>query len=136
MVVRVGLIGTGTVAQMMHLPILNDLSGMYQITAVSDVSPSVLKAISEKYHAKAYTSPFDLCKAEDVDAVFVLSPDQYHAEYAKAAIEAGKHVFVEKPVCLCPQELEELIELQKSHPNQIALPRGCFMSVFLLKCIN
>lgn len=56
MVVRVGLIGTGTVAQMMHLPILNDLSGMYQITAVSDVSPSVLKAISEKYHAKAYTS--------------------------------------------------------------------------------
>ena len=121
MVVRVGLIGTGTVAQMMHLPILNDLSGMYQITAVSDVSPSVLKAISEKYHAKAYTSPFDLCKAEDVDAVFVLSPDQYHAEYAKAAIEAGKHVFVEKPVCLCPQELEELIELQKSHPNQICM---------------
>ena len=121
MVIRVGLIGTGTVAQMMHLPILNDLSGMYQITAVSDVSPSVLKAISEKYHAKAYTSPFDLCKAEDVDAVFVLSPDQYHAEYAKAAIEAGKHVFVEKPVCLCPQELEELIELQKSHPNQICM---------------
>mgnify|MGYP003375797090 CR=1 FL=1 len=73
MVVRVGLIGTGTVAQMMPLPILNDLSGMYQITAVSDVSPSVLKAISEKYHAKAYTSPLDLCKAEDVDAVFVLS---------------------------------------------------------------
>ena len=76
MVIRAGLIGTGTVAQMMHLPILNDLSDMYQITAVSDVSPSVLSAIASKYQAKAYASPFDLCKADDVDAVFVLSPDQ------------------------------------------------------------
>ena len=121
MVVRVGLIGTGTVAQMMHLPILSDLHDLYRITAVSDVSPSVLSAIAEKYQAKAYASPFDLCRADDVDAVFVLSPDQYHAEYAKAAIEAGKHVFVEKPVCLCPQELEELIALQKQHPDQICM---------------
>lgn len=120
-VVRVGLIGVGTVAQMMHLPILSDLPDLYKITAVSDVSPSVLSAISEKYNAKAYASPHDLCVADDVDAVFVLSPDQYHFEYAKAALEAGKHVFVEKPVTLCPQELEELIALEKAHPTQICM---------------
>lgn len=121
MVVRVGLIGVGTVAQMMHLPILSDLKDMYRITAVNDVSPSVLSAIAETYQAKAYESPFELCAAEDVDAVFVLSPDQYHAEYAKAALEAGKHVFVEKPVTLCPQDLEELIALEQAHPNQICM---------------
>ena len=54
----------------------------------------------------------------DIDAVLVLSPDQYHGEYAKKALECGKHVFIEKPVTLCPQELEELIELKKQHPQQ------------------
>lgn len=120
-VVKVGIIGTGTVAQLMHLPILSDLHELYQITAVSDVSPSVLSYISNKYNATAYASPFDLVKDENVDAVFVLSPDQYHAEYAKAAILAGKHVFVEKPVTLCMEDLQELIELEKSHPDQMCM---------------
>ena len=120
-IVNVGIIGTGTVAQLMHLPILSDLRDLYRIAAVSDVSPSVLDYISHKYNAKAYASPFDLVKDPDVDAVFVLSPDQYHAEYAKAAIEAGKHVFVEKPVTLCMEDLQELIDLEKSHPDQICM---------------
>lgn len=96
--VKVGIIGVGTVSQMMHLPILSGLHDLYQITAVSDVSPTQLKHIAETYRAKAYADPYMLVKAPDVDAVFICSPDQYHADYALAAIEAGKHVFVEKPV--------------------------------------
>lgn len=119
--VKVGIIGIGTVAQLMHLPILSDLKDLYRITAVSDISPSQLSYISEKYHARAYASPFELVRDPEVEAVFVLSPDQYHAEYAKAAIEAGKHVFVEKPVTLCAEELEELIALEKEHPGQICM---------------
>ena len=41
--VKVGIIGVGTVSQMMHLPILSGLHDLYQITAVSDVSPTQLK---------------------------------------------------------------------------------------------
>lgn len=119
--VKVGIIGVGTVAQLMHLPILSGLRELYRITAVSDVSPSQLAYIAETYHAKAYASPFELVRDPEVDAVFVLSPDQYHAEYAKAALEAGKHVFVEKPVTLDPAELEELIALQKARPSQICM---------------
>ncbi len=120
-IVNVGIIGTGTVAQLMHLPILSDLRDLYKIVAVSDVSPSVLDYVSHKYNAKAYPSPFDLVQDADVDAVFVLSPDQYHAEYAKAALNAGKHVFVEKPVTLCMEDLQELIDLEKSHPDQMCM---------------
>ncbi|WP_283673690.1 Gfo/Idh/MocA family protein [Butyricicoccus sp. Marseille-Q5471] len=119
--VKVGLIGVGTVAQLMHLPILSDLKEHYRIAAVSDVSPSQLAYIADKYNATPYPSPFDLVRDPEVEAVFVLSPDQYHFEYAKAALEAGKHVFVEKPVTLCPQELEELIALEKVHPEQICM---------------
>uniref|UniRef100_UPI0006CF7D93 Gfo/Idh/MocA family oxidoreductase n=1 Tax=Clostridium sp. NkU-1 TaxID=1095009 RepID=UPI0006CF7D93 len=49
----------------------------------------------------------------DIDGVLILSPDQYHGEYAACALKAGKHVFVEKPVTLCSDELKELIELKK-----------------------
>ncbi len=115
--IKVGVIGLGTVAQLMHLPILSDLPELFDITAVSDVSQSLTDYISRKYQAKKYASPFDLVNDPEVQAVFVLSPDQYHAEYGKAAIKAGKHVFIEKPVTLCPQELQELINLEKQHPK-------------------
>ena len=121
MIVKVGIIGVGTVSQLMHLPILSSLYGLYEITAVSDVSPSQLDYIAKQYHAKAYTDPYELVKSPDVDAVFVCSPDQYHAAYALAALEAGKHVFVEKPVTLCVEDLQKLIEAQKAHPNQICM---------------
>lgn len=119
--IKVGIIGVGTVAQLMHLPILSDLPELFKISAVSDISLSQMDYISNKYGAKAHTSPFALVKDQEVDAVFVLSPDQYHAGYAKAAILAGKHVFVEKPVTLCPQELQELIDLEKKYVKQICM---------------
>lgn len=119
--VKVGIIGVGTVSQMMHLPILSGLHDLYQITAVSDVSPTQLKHIAETYRAKAYADPYMLVKAPDVDAVFICSPDQYHADYALAAIEAGKHVFVEKPVTLCIEDLEKLIAAEKAHPELVCM---------------
>lgn len=119
--INVGVIGAGTVAQLMHLPTLSSLPDLFRIAAVCDLSPSLTRHISTRYNAREFSSPFDLVHDAALDAVFVLSPDQYHAEYAKAAILAGKHVFVEKPVTLCPQELHELIDLEKQHPGQICM---------------
>lgn len=119
--VKVGVIGVGTVSQMMHLPILSGLRELYQITAVSDVSPTQLAYIAKTYQAKPYSDPYALVKDPDVDAVFVCSPDQYHADYALAAIEAGKHVFVEKPVTLCIEDLEKLIAAEKAHPELVCM---------------
>lgn len=119
--VKVGVIGLGTVSQIMHLPILSGLHDLYKITAVSDVSPSQLQHISDTYRAKAYADPYELIKSPDVEAVFICSPDEYHADYALAAIEAGKHVFVEKPVALCTEDLEKLIDAEKAHPGLVCM---------------
>lgn len=121
MIVKVGIIGIGTVSQLMHLPILSGLHEQFKITAVSDVSPTQRSFIAEQYNAKAYEDPYEMVKDPDVDAVFVCSPDQYHAAYALAAIEAGKHVFVEKPVTLCMEDLEKLIVAQEAHPGQVCM---------------
>lgn len=119
--INVGVIGTGTVAQLMHLPILHDLKDMFSIQAVSDVSASVLGQVSQKYGARAYGSPLELIDDKSLDAILILSPDQYHAQYAKASIEAGKHVFVEKPVTLNMEQLEELIALEKAHSGTVCM---------------
>jgi predicted dehydrogenase len=121
MVIKVGIIGVGTVSQLMHLPILSGLHDDYKIAAVSDVSPAQLSYIAGLYRAKAYRDPYELVRDPDVEAVFVCSPDQYHADYALAALEAGKHVFVEKPVALCIEDLQKLIAAEKAHPDRICM---------------
>lgn len=120
--IKLGVIGLGEVSQLMHLPILQDLCGQYQITAVSDVAPSLVDFICKKYHiAAGYLDAAELIERADVDAVLILSPDQYHGEYAMRALRRGLHVFVEKPVTLCLEELEELIELKKQYPDQVVM---------------
>ncbi len=120
--IRVGVIGLGEVSQCMHLPILEDLCELYQVTAVSDVSPSLVSYIQSKYHVECgYLSAEELIEKANIDAVLILSPDQFHCEYAAAALRAGKHVFIEKPAAICMEELEKLAELQKSHPGQIVM---------------
>ena len=120
--IHVGVIGLGEVSQCMHLPILQDLCDTYQVTAISDVSPSLVAYIQKKYQIpETYSNAIDLIEHGNIDAVLILSPDQYHGEYTARALQAGKHVFIEKPVTLCLDELNSLIELQKQHPNQIVM---------------
>lgn len=120
--IKLGVIGLGEVSQLMHLPILQDLCDSYEITAVSDVSPTLVAFVQKKYHVPAgFLSAVELIEKGDIDAVLILSPDQYHGEYAAHALKAGKHVFIEKPVTLCSDELNELIELKKQHPNQTVM---------------
>ena len=90
--IRVGVIGLGEVSQCMHLPILEDLCELYQVTAVSDVSPSLVSYIQKKYHVDGgYLSAEELIAKADTDAVLILSPDQYHCEYAALALRAGTY---------------------------------------------
>lgn len=120
--IKVGVIGLGEVSQCMHLPILQDMCDKYEVTAVSDVAPSLLTFIQKKYRiVEGYLDADELIEKADVDAVLILSPDQYHGDYASKALKAGKHVFVEKPVTLCLEELEELIELKKQYPDQVIM---------------
>jgi len=105
---RVGVIGCGAIAQMMHLPYLRQLSDRYQIAALCDLSPGLVEAMGEYYHvARRYTDYHDLIAAE-VEAVIILTGGS-HAPPALAALRAGKHVLVEKPMCFTLREADEMI---------------------------
>jgi predicted dehydrogenase len=105
---RVGVIGCGLIAQVMHLPYLAELRDRYQIAALCDVSEDVLEGCARVYGVDAtFTNWEDLVK-ESLDAVLVLISGN-HAPMAIAAANAGMHVFVEKPMAISSSECAAMI---------------------------
>lgn len=105
---KVGVIGCGAIAQIMHLPHLRQLNGLFEIHALCDASAKVLEAVGDSYHVeRRYTAYPDLLAA-GVDAALILTPGS-HAAPALAALRAGAHVMVEKPMCFTLREADEMI---------------------------
>lgn len=120
--IKLGLIGLGEVAQLIHLPILQRLGGLYRVAGAFDPSPSVAAAISARWNiAKTFASAEALIASPDIDAVMVLSPDAYHGRHARAALKAGKHVLIEKPCCLAPDDLADLARVSSAHADRVAM---------------
>src|SRR5947209_5531238 len=105
---RVGVVGCGLIAQVMHLPYLAELRDRFEIGALCDISQEVLTACGGRYGvARTFTRWEDLID-EPLDAILVLTPGS-HAPIATAAAQAGRHVFCEKPLCLSVAEGRDLI---------------------------
>ena len=115
--IKVGLIGLGEVAQLMHLPLLAD-DPRFEIAAITDVSPSLVDHIATRYGVPTkHASAEALIADPNLDAVFILTPDFLHAPLLEAAIKAGKHVFIEKPAALTAAELVPLVKLNETNPK-------------------
>ena len=118
--VKVGIIGLGEVAQIIHLPILASLPDRYEVVAICDVSEGLLQAVGDAHGIeRRYTQAADLVAQPDIDAVFVLNSDEYHAEHTVLAARAGKHVLVEKPMCLTLREADEIIAARDATGVQV-----------------
>jgi virulence factor len=108
-IVRVGLLGLGEVAQSIHLPVLRDQRGRWQISGLYDLSPSLVAlCAAQNSGAQVYTSAEELIASPNIDVVFILSSDETHSRFVRAAVEANKHILLEKPACLTVREIDEL----------------------------
>ncbi|WP_233711028.1 Gfo/Idh/MocA family protein [Lederbergia citrisecunda] len=117
---KVGMIGLGEVAQIIHLPILQALSHKYELSAFCDISESLLTKLGAKYQVNnLYTDAIELTKQEDLDLVFVLNSDEYHTDCVVSAAENKKHVFVEKPMCLNMEDADKIIEARNKNGIQV-----------------
>jgi predicted dehydrogenase len=107
---RVGIVGCGEAAQILHLPSLYQLADKFTVTALCDVSQTVVDGVGEVWRVPNRTLDYrDLVARDDVDIVVVTNPNAHHAEVTLAAIEAGKHVLVEKPMCVTLRENDAII---------------------------
>jgi predicted dehydrogenase len=107
---RVGFVGSGEVTQLLHLPALNQLREQFTVTALCDVSPATLANVADHWRIPHRTDDYRaLVALEEVDVVVVANPNAYHAAVALAALQAGKHVMIEKPMCMTLREADEII---------------------------
>jgi predicted dehydrogenase len=112
---RVGLVGCGEVTQIMHWPSLYQLSDYFEVTALCDVSPLILEELRKLWNVRTLTTDHrELVVRNDVDVVLIANPNPFHAEVTLAAIASGKHVLVEKPMCVTRREADEIIAAQKN----------------------
>lgn len=105
---KVGVIGTGLIAQVMHLHFLRELAERFEIAAVCDISRESAERCAQAYDVAAvYTDWHEMLK-EPLDAVMILTSGS-HAPIAIEAVRAGLHVFVEKPMCFSAEEGKEMV---------------------------
>src|SRR6266849_7126660 len=108
--IRIGVIGYGYWGP----NIVRNLRGLdgCQVSAVCDQSPTALGRVKQAHPDLAVTTQLsELVTSPEIDAIAVVTPVWTHFELAQAALENGKHVFVEKPFTSTTQQAEELIEL-------------------------
>jgi predicted dehydrogenase len=111
---RVGIVGCGEVTQIIHCPALYQLPHQYEITALCDVSSAVLDELGKLWNIAILETDYRaLLARSEVDIVLIANPNAYHAEVTIAALAAGKHVLVEKPMCVTRREAEEIIAAQE-----------------------
>jgi predicted dehydrogenase len=106
---RVGVIGCGLVAQVMHLNYLRELADRFEIAAVCDLSEEVRSAVAREYGVPQQVANWQELLAIPLDAVLVLTSGS-HAPIAIAAAKAGMHVLVEKPMCFSVAEGQSMID--------------------------
>jgi predicted dehydrogenase len=105
---------------------INELESATPVMAC-DLNPDSLAAIARRYPAIDVTERFEDVLADDrVDAVAIVTPVSTHYKLAAAALEAGKHVFVEKPLAASSEEGAALIELAESS-GLVLMPGHTFL---------
>lgn len=108
--IRFGVVGYGYWGP----NIVRNLYGLAEakVVTVCDKSPKALRRAKEVHpEVRITTETADLLNSDDIDAVAVITPVWTHYELAKAALQSGKHVFVEKPFTSTSEQAQELIEL-------------------------
>jgi predicted dehydrogenase len=118
---RVGVIGCGGIAQMMHLPTLAERPDLFRIAGLADVSREVLDAVGARYGvAERHPDHRALLARDDVEAVLLLTSG-CHREAALDTIASGKHLFVEKPLAFSLPETEEVAAAARRGRGKVML---------------
>ena len=100
---KIGIVGTGYFGGEIARFLQHDVDGA---TVVAVFDPEFAEPISQELGCRTASSAEELCRAEDVDAVVVASPNWAHREAVVAAARAGKPVFCEKPIDLSSDRVE------------------------------
>ena len=112
-IVRVGVVGVGAAAQVMHIPALKKTDGI-ELVAICDRDPDKVARVAQKFQIPGTCGRLDeLLARDDVDAIDLCTPNFLHAPMAMAALEAEKHVLCERPLARSAEEAAAMSKAAK-----------------------
>jgi predicted dehydrogenase len=111
--VKVGVIGCGAIAQLVHIPLLGRKEGV-QVVAVCDDNLPKAKLVAERFEIGSVSSSSEsLLEHKGLDAVLVCTPNPLHAEHTEAALEAGTHVLCERPLGVSREQVSQTLAVAR-----------------------
>jgi predicted dehydrogenase len=97
---RTAIIGAGAITQVAHLPVLRKLKGV-ELCAVCDTDLPKARSIADRFGIKdAFDDIEEVLRYEELDAIVICTPNHLHEAHVLAALSAGLHVLVEKPLAV------------------------------------
>lgn len=119
---RIGIIGAGGIAAKLHLPELAALADRATVTLVAGRTQARLDLLCRRFGVPRSTHRYeDVIADPAVDAVIVATPHPQHVGWGVAALEAGKHVYVQKPLSGDMAEADAFVAACDRHPDRVAL---------------
>jgi phthalate 4,5-cis-dihydrodiol dehydrogenase len=106
--IRLGVVGLGRAFTLMLPTFIAD--ERVELAGTADSRPEARRRFESDFGARAYDSIEPLCDDSSIEAIYVASPHQLHAEHARLAAASGKHVLVEKPMALSVDECQSMID--------------------------
>ena len=122
--VRLGVIGAGVWAMTSHLPVLMRRPNDVEFIAVCRKGSAEVAAAAKEFGFSVASEDYRDVLAAGVDACIVSSPAYLHYEHARAALEAGCHVLLEKPMTISSSDAWELVELARSVNRHLVISFG------------
>ncbi len=113
---KAGIIGCGGIAHQKHFPALQKMADRIELVAFCDLIVERAEASAKEFgvpDARVYTDYHDLLEEQEIDVVYVLTPNVAHCEISVAALEAGKNVMCEKPMAATVQDAQRMMDAWK-----------------------
>jgi predicted dehydrogenase len=131
---RIGIVGLGKISGIY----LQNLTGMFsrlvRVTAVTDLVRERGEAVQAEYHIPFVPDVESLIQRPDVDMVLNITQPQNHHDVARKAVEAGKHVYNEKPLCVTREEAAELLRFAAARKVRVGGAPDTFLGAGIQTC--
>jgi len=118
--IRVAVIGTGAISQIVHVPILSEREDV-DLAILADSDQAKARTVAERFGVPEVLTPEAVLGRGDVDAVVLCTPAYAHEELAVSALTAGKTLFVERPMALTPEGVERILDAARASGSDLVV---------------
>lgn len=117
--IRIGFVGAGFMGQLVHLPNFTEMAGC-EVVALAERRPRLARMVADRFGiARTCGSHEELCADPSIDAVVQITSDEAHAPVSIDALNAGKHVYLEKPMATNLSDARRMVEAAERNDRQL-----------------